>query len=353
MKILKFLLLVIITLAAAKTNAQQVKSAYFVQLKNGKGLVLDGKNYYQISPTVFLNGQDTIFKFQHPKGGNPPIEIEGFQVVATITEPLAFKKSECVSWQIVDLYRRVRLTPKKAEEKEVIEVTKTIVQVECELDSIFVDTGSVKLLMPKDTGGIFVNIYPIGEMAKNFGSEEKPVKSLKLGSEVVIWNGENPPKDTSDKSPNIPNLYNLRVIALNEIGLEPAQKGYFVSDDSCFICAETEKLYRPVGEVAVGAQYSPRRPLDDEGLQVSVLLEIRYRYLGKVSSLPTTNGWNRLSLELGARVDYGPFALKVMPKWTPGLGTGANISLAYNLFKWAPKKEARVPKLPHFGLGGS
>jgi hypothetical protein len=103
----------------------------------------------------------------------------------------------------------------------------------------------------------------------------------------------------------------------------------------------------------VGAQYSPRRPLDDEGLQISVLLEVRYRYLGKVSGLPTTNGWNRLSLGLPVRLDYGPFCGQLRPKWTPGLGIGWTASIAYNLVHWAPKKEARVPKLPHFGLGGS
>ena len=401
MKFLQYLFLVVITLlgvnqlSAQKTDSLTTETrAYFEYVKGKKCINLDGQLYQPISPSVFVNGRDTLEKFQHPLGKNKPVlQREGYTLVAIIWEPLAFRKAECTSKQIVDLYRKKKMTPKDAPElpkPDTIRLRDSIYDW-C-IDSVFIDTSKIVYKMPVDTGGMWITVYPAVEGEKYISTGEKAHMVFKVGTEAVLWNGEKAPvvvsvpkvksvkadqtiilrfdstgtsmkvDDDKLKKDSIANasankkaeakkvddpvlLRNLRVVAVNEFGIEKARQTYAVSEDTCFICLEADQLYRLLGEVAVGVEYSPRRPLGDEQLQMSVRFEVRYKYLGKVTQVPDSNGWNRLSLGIAARANYGPFAFQVRPKLTPGLGLGWTVSIGYNFIKWAPKKGSNASKM--------
>lgn len=374
MKFIHCLLLVAITLLGMNSViAQKIEPRmYWKYSTKGKQLVVDGKTYKSVSPSIFVAETDTLFKMQHPRKG-APVSLEGYQLIGSIVEPLAFKNSECTSKQIVDIYRK-RPTPKPSFTFPPPEIIRFRDSIYC-TDSLYIDTGSVKYVMPIDTGGLWVTLYPDLELEKYISTGSRAHGVFKVGTEAVLWNGKKAPavivvpnksgptkvdsintvsqKDSlqiaNDANANTPDesvlLRNVRIVAVNEIGLEKAGRTYSVSEDTCFICLEEENLLRLIAETAVAVQIAPKRPLGDEQLQVSVVLEARYRYLGKVTEVPNPNGWNRLSLGVAIRADYGPFAFQVRPKWTPGLGIGWTAGVSYNLFKWSPKKESRVSKL--------
>jgi hypothetical protein len=372
MKFLQYLFLVAITLLGTTNQifAQKAQRMYWQYVTKGKNLIVDGKVYKAISPSVYVNETDTLTKLQHPRKGNP-ILLDGYQLIGTITEPLAFKKSECTSWQLVDIYRKL---PKPgftihSPKPDTLRLHDTLPAIH---DSIYVDTGRVVYVMPVDTGGLWIDGYVVGDFSRYFKSSRKRLTpAIKIGVMATLWNGDKPadqkidtlgnivgqpdhganlltPKDSTENTTAkvvLPLLRNLRIVTGTEFGFERDQPGLIASDDTCFVCAEVKKPWQMVGDVIVGAQYAPRHELDDKQFQVSVLLEARYRYLGDITNIPNSNGWNRLSLIIGARADYGPFVLEILPRWTPGLGMGYIMSLAYDFAEWHPKKGTKASKL--------
>ena len=339
---LKFLIIPILLFCAHVVRAQTPDStsrAFFEYVKGVKCINIDGTIYKPISPSIFVAKGDTIEKLQHPLHGKPAIQRPDYVLIAIIWEPLAFKNSECTSKQIVDLYRKKKMTKKDAPETLVITKFKRDTVYDWCVDSVFIDTSKIVYKMPVDTGGVFVLIGGRFEVNKYFGKKSSP--AFKITNQAILWNGTK----SANPADTMPLLENWRVTWKNEFGIERARTGYFVTDDSCLICAEEQKLYRLVGETALGVQFAPRRPLGDKKFQPSGFFEVRYKYLGKPDGLPNFNGWNRFSLNLGTRADYGPFIGEICLRWTPGLGLGWNAGINYNFVHWAPKKGSKMAKL--------
>lgn len=329
-----------------------------------KVLILQGERYRSLSPSIFTNGIDTMEKLQHPLRGNP-VKRAGYFFLTTIREDLAFKDGQCTSWQEVDIYQKIRggesnasqsWTTDKAgnwipipqnaqnpkdppiniKDSTVINIKdSTVLKIK---DSLAIVYDSTKLKKPPvDTGSFWIAPYAWGSGNAYLNGHEEAILGAGVGAEVTIWNAKTSEGNIS--------LDNTRFLIGTELGVEQMQTPSpvkAIEDDTCCFDwgDEVSKFTNPKGTVSLGVQFAPKRPLNDKQLMVSAMLAVSYRYWGNITSIPTTSALNRLSVNLGPRVDWGPLHAKLLGVYSPGLGLGWQAGLWFDFFKWAPKSKA-------------
>ncbi len=317
-------------MGAISTFAQQTQvanKAWFIGKGKNKSLVIDGTKYNQISPSLFVNGSDTIIKLQSPVPLSNPIKYSGLAFVIRLKEGLHFRGTECDSWQWVDIYRPKKFVPKEAPQKEIIEVECDVETTKSLIDTFYIDTSKIIYVGPIDTGLL---------VFKGWGglAVKSPLEGV-IGFLAQIANGQKVQVDSATATVRVNNFRHEVGV---EGGLFRSRKQYNLDCDTCYVWGPEQYAFQAWVDMFFRTKFGAKKEFQKNGLNAFVFLEARYRMFGPVNEIPVTKTISRASLQLGGELEYGPITFQAMVIETLGVGLHGGVSLTWRFLYKDPKK---------------